>query len=258
MIMTMIRLRLYAISLLLTTSLRRLEKMLVRCSWHIVPNEVENKLGAQLHLAIAATGAARAAAILMRKRMGRESEVCQRAFLESSLLMMFFAWGMETKPLQRWINEWDKPLSGFPFREWVGAEIPKRLDWISSVPFPANEIFRVLSNISVHPTRSSSQRAWDEAARRSGFKYPNQEIRNLEVGLEPIVSICKMALFLLELNIFLQFLRKDLLSQPEIPVQFRQIHKTMTEGVTEDALKEIGGHLKLVYKLFPGGYTWGP
>jgi len=173
-------------------------------------------LDSQLHLALKSAVSAHACLLLLKDNLRQEADVSQRVFLEAWVHLMYFTWFPGSQAFSRWRARPGKPLDGkrFPLKQDVERELPKRLNLSIAQKFPVGELFGVFSNLSVHPTRYAAERCWREIATRRRIGGVRSDLGKIHSALGRILAIAKTAVFLVQLHLFLQFLRVYLLREP--------------------------------------------
>lgn len=221
--------------------LRRLETDLAQCVWEL---SLSGNLGplpsAQLHLAQKAVASACAALLLLRRAFHQEAEGPQRSFLESWIFMMHFAWSPHDGSFEAWQSDphayWI--ARKFKIRQKVEAELPRRLGYEAPAYLPIQDLFRSLSNTSVHPTRDSAERAWRDAVARNGLD-PFGKLRNDWEIARFNRFVFSLVTYLFQLHSFLKFLRIEILSGESIPAQFRSVRPSILESFLEAFLRKF-------------------
>ncbi len=242
---------------LIANRLRSLQRRVFWCIWDLRKhNDLTDPQAAQLHLTMKALNSAAATTYLLKEDLIQEAEAPQRAFLEASAFLMYFTWFPLDPAFQEWCKSPEKPLDGrvYPIKPRVEAEIPNKLDLTYGQSLPVKHLFRVLSNTSVHPTRNTAERSWGEIARAVKFAYPDTEMDKLSTNLETITGIAKTVVFLVQLQLFLQFLRRYVLSNASIPSKYRQASKTWLEDYLNRFISSFRKYFKLVIKVCNAGY----
>jgi hypothetical protein len=205
-------------------------------------------LGSQLHLALRAVVSARACLLLLKESLIQEAEAPQRVFLETCVYLLHFTWFPNTKAFEKWRASRSKPLGReFPLRPDVEQEVARKLDLSIVQEFPIERLFRAFSNQSVHPTRNAAERSWDEIARRRRFRRSNLDIQKFYDALGTMIPIVKTAVFLVQLHLFLQFLRGYLLTEPIVPGRYSMEGKAFTELAIEGWLAAFRPFIKVAF-----------
>jgi hypothetical protein len=206
-------------------------------------------LGSQLHLALRAIVSARACLLLLKENLTQEAEAPQRVFLETCVYLLHFTWFPNSKAFEKWRADPGKPLDGrvFHLRPETEQEVARQLDLSIVQEFPVSGLFRALSNRSVHPTRRTSEGSWEEAARRRRFRRSNQVEQELYDLWETISPTNKTAVFLVQLHLFLQFVRGYLLAKPTVPDHYWMGQKTFAERAIEHWLVEFRPWIKTIF-----------
>lgn len=213
-----------------STCLRRIEKKTCFCNWAL-KHKGNEQLSSKMDLSQKAVASSIATTYLFRKRLVHEAEVTQRVFLETWTLLMYFIWFPDEGAFTQWLQHPQTPINQrqFPHRQRVEEEIPKRLELSYGQQLSIKEMFRLLSNTSVHPTKDATERAWSNAADRVGIRFDNA-IQNQREELSYVIRVSAVVVFLAQLHVFLQFLRRWLFSDVNIPIKFRQLRKSILEA----------------------------
>jgi hypothetical protein len=237
--------------------LAALEKRLFNC---IVALEHHKSLSdaksAQLHLILKAASSARAAIVLLARDLRQEAEAPQRAFLEAWVYAMHFTWFPGSAAFDEWQRKPDRPLDTktFRLRDEVESEVNRRLDLTIAQQFPVKDLFKIFSNISIHPTRDTVDRAWGEVARRRRFRRSDPDSQQMYGSLELIKGIAKTATTFVQLHLFYDFLRKYVLSGVDVPRQFMLPNYIFAESLIKYWLREFSPYIEVAFRVADEGY----
>ncbi|HEV1995760.1 MAG TPA: hypothetical protein VGR03_15615 [Candidatus Acidoferrum sp.] len=211
---------------------------------------------AQLHLVLKAASAARAAIVLLARDFRQEAEAPQRAFLEAWVYAMHFTWFPGSAAFDEWQRRPDRPLDTktFRLRDEVELEVNRRLDLSIAQQFPVRTLFRIFSNISIHPTRDTVDRAWEEVAGRRRFRRSDPDSQLMYGSLERIKGITKTATTFVQLHLFYDFLRKYVLSGADVPRRFVLPKTIFAESLIRHWLREFSPYIEFAFRVADEGY----
>jgi hypothetical protein len=235
---------------LIRRRLLSLEKVVFGCIAELTGKKVLNEpLGSQLHLALRAVVSARACLLLLKESLIQEAEAPQRVFLEACVYLLHFTWFPNSQAFEKWRARPGRPLDGkeFPLKRDIEGEARHKLDLSIVQEFPIARLFRAFSNRSVHPTRSAAERSWEEVARRRGFRRANPQAQEVHHALGRMIPIGKTTVLLVQLHLFLQFLRGYLLAEPIVPARYSIGRKTFAELAIEGCLAAFRPLIKLAF-----------
>jgi hypothetical protein len=205
---------------------------------------------AKLQLAQKAMASARATAELFNMNLQQEAEGQQRMFLESFVFMAYFSWFPTDQAFVEWYSKPKRPLDGrqFPLRAKVESEIQNKLDLSFGQRLPVQDLFKVLSNTAVHPTRETAEWSWREATVKFKCNYLDPHQNKLRKNSYQLISTTKRITFLIQLQLFLQAVRVYVLKVPEVPYSYALRTKPFLESYLELMLTAFKRRFALIVK----------
>jgi hypothetical protein len=236
--------------------LAALEALLYRCIAD--PNfdrSLQNPKSSQLHLVLKATCSARIAISLLRRDFRQESEAPQRAFLEAWTYAMHFTWFPGSSAFNEWQRRPDKPLNGgiYDLKSEIEAVIDGKLDFAIAQQLPVRRLFKVFSNVSIHPTRNTVERSFEDAARRSRLAIPNL-LPEIHEPMERLLLITKTITTFVQLHLFFQFLRRYVLIPGEVADKFALANQSTAESIMKNWLTELRPQVEFAFRVADEGY----